>query len=249
MAPDSKTHDTRREGDPHLDQARLYGRRAGHRLKPHPQHLMETLLPKLEVPLSAAGGCDPSGLFPPPQSEQIWLEIGFGGGEHLVARAGQHPDIGFIGAEFFVNGIASCLVHLEEAGLSNVRLHTVDARLFLESLKSSVLDRIFLLYPDPWPKARHNKRRFISDWSLDEFARVLKPGGRLQVATDIPDYCRWTLAHIRRHGAFEWTAQGPDDWRTPPEGWPGTRYEAKALREGRTPVYLDFCLKNEGLKV
>lgn len=243
MATKKPATNTLREGDPRRDQARLYGRRAGHKLKPHQQHLMETFLPKIDIPLGAPGSCDPSELFSSPQSQKIWLEIGFGGGEHLVARAGQYPDVGFIGAEFFVNGIATCLVQLEESGLSNVRLHTVDARLFLESLKPGSIDRVFLLYPDPWPKTRHNKRRFITQWSLDELARILKPGGTLQVATDIPDYCRWTLDHIRRHGAFDWTAEGPGDWLTAPEGWPGTRYEAKALRAGRTPVYLDFRLK------
>lgn len=244
MATKQTPKSSKREGDPRRDRARLYGRRSGHKLKPHQQKLMNELLPKIDVPLAAAGSCDPATLFDKPQSDRIWLEIGFGGGEHLVARASQNPDIGFIGAEFFVNGIASCLVHLDETGLTNVRLHTVDARLFLESLKAQSIDRIFLLYPDPWPKARHNKRRFISDWSLDQLARVLKPGGSLQVATDIPDYCRWTLSHIRRHGAFQWQAEGPHDWRTAPEGWPGTRYEAKALREGRTPMYLNFTLKN-----
>lgn len=231
-------------GDPARDGARIYGRRRGHKLHSHQKQLMQELLPRLEIPLSERpGALDPKGLFEEPQREEIWLEIGFGGGEHLAEQAARNPHVGLIGSEFFVNGIASLLSQIEKQAINNIRLHTVDARRFLQSLAPKSLDRAFLLFPDPWPKSRHHKRRFVSDWSLDELARVLKPGAQFRVATDINDYCRWTLDHIRRHREFTWPPKGPEDWRIRPDDWPATRYEAKALREGRTPVYLTFRRK------
>jgi tRNA (guanine-N7-)-methyltransferase len=233
-----------RAGDPVQGMGRLYGRRHGHRLRSHQSDLMTNWLPELEIPLpETPRSLNPKTHFKDQAADQVWLEIGFGGGEHLAAQASAHGDIAFIGCEFYINGIASLLSQMEERALTNIRLHTVDARKFLASLRAQSIDKAFLLYPDPWPKSRHNKRRFVSDWSLDQLAEVLKPGGEFQVATDIPDYCRWTLDHIRRHAAFEWTATGPEDWRRPPVGWLGTRYEAKALREGRTPMYLSFRRK------
>jgi len=200
---------------------------------------MESLLPRLSVPDADPGTLDPATLYSSPR-EAFWLEIGFGGGEHLAARAEQMPEAGFVGAEPFLNGVAKLLAETDDRRLDNIRLCHGDARPLLESFRTASFDVICLLYPDPWPKKRHNKRRFVSDWSLGEFARLLKPGGELRIASDIPGYIAWTLAHMRRAEDFDWLAERPADWRTPYEGWPGTRYEAKAYREGRTPTYLRF---------
>jgi tRNA (guanine-N7-)-methyltransferase len=219
----------------------LYGRRQGHKLRGHQEHLMANLLPKLAVPVGAEakGNLQPLSLFAD-EIHQIWLEIGFGGGEHLVEQAVANPHVGLIGCEPFVNGVAKLLAEVEKKNLSNVRIHHDDARDVLETLADACLDRAFLLFPDPWHKKRHNKRRFVSQENLDQLARLLKDGAEFRVATDIKDYCRWTLREVRAHGAFEWQAEKADDWRIRPDDWPGTRYEAKAGREGRTSVYLTF---------
>jgi len=242
MAPSKNPIDTPlRTGDPSKGIGRLYGRRHGRKLRSHQAGLMANWLPALEVSLpDEVRTFDPRSSFDQTEGSQVWLEIGFGGGEHLAARAKANPHVCFIGSEFYVNGIAALLSQMEEQELTNIRLHTVDARKLLNALQPKSIDKAFLLYPDPWPKSRHNKRRFISDWSLDQLADVLKPGAEFHVATDIKDYCRWTLDHINRHDCFEWTARSSKDWRTPPREWPGTRYEAKAIREGRTPIYLTF---------
>lgn len=208
---------------------------------------METLLPRVSVPLDDEVPLDPAELFEP-GTKDIWLEIGFGGGEHLVFQAGQNRDTGLIGCEPFINGVAKLLAEIETQELSNVRVLSDDARFLLERLKPESLSRIFILYPDPWPKKRHNKRRFINPETLSGIARALRPGGQLRFASDIPDYVGWTLVRILRHnrerahgaGSLEWLADSPADWRKAPEDWPGTRYEEKAIREGRTPAYLDF---------
>ncbi len=219
----------------------LYGRRQGHKLRGHQEQLMQELLPKLAVPVAGAAGrsLDPRTLFPENISK-IWLEIGFGGGEHLAAQTAANPDTGLIGCEPFVNGVAKLLADIERQQLGNVRIHHDDARDVLERLSDASLDRAFLLFPDPWHKKRHNKRRFVSQENLTQLARLLKDGAEFRVATDIKDYCRWTLREIRLHGAFEWQAEKADDWRIRPDDWPATRYEAKAGREGRTSVYLTF---------
>ena len=217
---------------------RLYGRRRGHKLRSHQSQLVDELLPKLQVPLNRPGlsGLD---LFDA-DVEDIWLEVGFGAGEHLTAQVAQNPKIGMIGCEPFLNGMASLLSDIEERRLTRIRTHMGDARDLLDVLAPESIGRAFLLYPDPWPKKKHHKRRFVSQESLDQLMRVLKPGAFFKVATDIPDYCRWTLAHIRRHGGFDWLAEGPQDWRLPPPDWTRTRYEAKAVAAGRTPIYLTF---------
>jgi tRNA (guanine-N7-)-methyltransferase len=226
----------------------LYGRRTGHRLRPHAQGLLDTLLPHLRVPLdgadpldpdSAPAPLDPRGLFAPPP-RALWLEVGFGGGEHLAAQAEANPDVGIIGCEPFVNGVAKLLIEVEARNLANVRIHTDDARPLIEALPEASLERAFVLFPDPWPKARHHKRRFIQTATLDALARALVDGGELRVATDIMDYARWTLAHAALHSAYEWLARRPADWRVPPADWKPTRYEAKARAAGRPPVYLRF---------
>jgi tRNA (guanine-N7-)-methyltransferase len=170
----------------------------------------------------------------------VWLEIGFGGGEHLAAQARAHPDIGFIGCEPFVNGIAKLLAVIDREGLANIRVWDADATRLIAMLPPGSIARASLLYPDPWPKRRHRKRRFISDESLETLARVMAPGAHLRFATDIDDYAGWALARVQRSGAFAWTAERPDDWRQPWPDWPGTRYEAKAIKEGRRPAYLTF---------
>ncbi len=226
-----------RQSDMQKPRRLLYGRRQGHKLRAGQQHLVETLLPRLAIDLKTLG--DPRRLFDA-APDDIWLEIGFGGGEHLATQAAAHPNIGFLGCEPFVNGVAKLLVQIDRAGLDNIRLHQGDARDLLDALAPGSVGRVFLLFPDPWPKTRHHKRRFVSQETLDQLAQAVRPGGELRIATDIPDYCRWTLQHIRRHGAFEWLAKGPADWRQRPADWPETRYEQKAIRQGRIPVYLRF---------
>ena len=166
--------------------------------------------------------------------------MGFGGGEHMLAQAEAEPGVNLLGCEPFVNGVAMCVADLDRRGIDNVRIHPGDARDLMEVMPEGSADRAFLLYPDPWPKTRHHKRRFMNPEGLDLFARVLKPGAELRVATDIEDYVRHSLAVAAAHPAFEWTAERPADWRAPWEGWHRTRYEAKAVREGRTPHYLIF---------
>jgi tRNA (guanine-N7-)-methyltransferase len=169
----------------------------------------------------------------------VWLEVGFGGGEHMVHQAGLNPDIGLIGCEPYINGIAMLLGKLRRADLDNVAIHPGDVRDLFDVLPDASIGRAFLLYPDPWPKARHHRRRFVTPEHLVPLARVLKPGAIFRVATDIPDYVRQTLEQVPRHG-FDWLAEGPADWRAPWDDWLSTRYEQKALREGRVPHYLTF---------
>lgn len=172
-------------------------------------------------------------------AKPVWLEIGFGGGEHMVHQAAQNPGVGIIGAEPYINGVAMLLGKIRRAGVDNLAVHPGDARDLFDVLPEASIDRAFLLYPDPWPKARHHRRRFVTPEHLAPLARVLKPGAIFRVATDIEDYVRQTLEEVPRHG-FAWLAEGPADWRAPWDDWLSTRYEQKALREGRTPHYLTF---------
>ena len=178
-------------------------------------------------------------LFPVEVTE-VRLEIGCGAGEHLAANAESMPTTGFIGVEPFREGLGKTIAAIDECGCRNVRLFDDDAAILLDWLPAGALRAIDLPYPDPWPKRRHWKRRFVSDANLGRMARALRPGGLLRVATDIADYADWTLLHAMRHRAFEWTAAVADDWRSPWQGWPGTRYEAKAMKAGRRPTYLEF---------
>ncbi len=220
---------------------RLYGRRQDKPLKPRQARLMESLLPTMAAPDPAKGAIDPKKNFP--QADEIWLEVGFGGGEHLVWQAVHNPSIGLIGAEPFVNGVGKLLGLIDQQQLKNIRIHFGDARPLLEALVDRSLTRLFVLHPDPWPKKRHHKRRMISPWFFEAAARLMKPGGELRVASDIPDYAAWTLMHAQHTPEFDWTAERADDWRLRPEDWPQTRYEAKALKEGRSPTYLVFRRK------
>ncbi|MFQ5563574.1 MAG: tRNA (guanosine(46)-N7)-methyltransferase TrmB [Parvularculaceae bacterium] len=217
---------------------RLYGRRQDKPLKPRQARLMHTLLPKVALPNPTESAIEPAALFP--HTEDVWLEIGFGGGEHLAWQAEHNPRIGVVGAEPFINGVAKLLVQIEEKNLQNVRICHGDARPLLEALADASIGRLFVLHPDPWPKKRHFKRRLISPWFFAEAARVMKSGAELRIATDIPDYARWTLMHAQNAPDFEWIAERADDWRIRPPDWPQTRYEAKAVSEERAPVYLVF---------
>ena len=217
----------------------FFGRRKGHALRPRQTALFETLLPRLAIDTDSAAPSDLRTLFPV-EVDEIRLEIGFGGGEHVLAQAVLHPRAGFIGSDAFVNAIAKTLAGIEERKLANVRLHFGDAAHLIEWLPPAALARVDLLYPDPWPKRRHWKRRFVQDESLKEIARVLRPGGEFRFATDIADYAAWTLARVLRSRDLIWTAEKADDWRRPWPGFGGTRYEAKAMREGRTPAYFIF---------
>ncbi|MBY0420975.1 MAG: tRNA (guanine(46)-N(7))-methyltransferase TrmB, partial [Parvularculaceae bacterium] len=189
----------------------VYGRRQGKKLRAGHQKLMETLLPRIATPDPAAGPIDLAALFP--GRHEFHLEIGFGGGEHLAWQAARAPQAGFIGAEPFVNGVARLLAHVDEQGLDNVRVHFGDARPLIEALPAGAFSRLYVLHPDPWPKKRHYKRRMISPWFFGEAARLLAPGGELRVASDIPDYVRWTLMHAQSAPEFEWSAERAADWR------------------------------------
>lgn len=223
-------------GDP-LTLNRLYGRSSGHKLRKGQQELVDRLLPQLEVPED-----DPitaQRLFG--DDRPLHFEIGFGSGEHLAYRADLLPDHGFIGAEPFVNGVATALGHIRDQALRNVRLHMGDALEVLRRVPNGALTMLYLLHPDPWPKARHAKRRMVNDGPVQLFADKLKAGGELRIATDHPVYLEWTLMVMQRHaGAFEWLAETPKDFLEPVGGWIETRYGAKSKREGRRPYYLRY---------
>lgn len=218
---------------------RSYARRRGRRLSPRRQRLLDELLPRLRLDPSDPRLSAPSALFSGAPRE-VCLEIGFGGGEHLAWQAAHHPQAGFIGCEPFLNGVARLLAAVEEQGLANILVHDGDGLDVLEALGEGTIARIFVLFPDPWPKARHAKRRLVRPETMAEFARVLADGGELRLASDIGDYVHRMLVEARARPELEWTAEGPRDWRERPADWPGTRYEAKAKRQGRRPVYLVF---------
>jgi tRNA (guanine-N7-)-methyltransferase len=217
----------------------FFGRRKGHPLRPQQAALFESLLPRLALDLAAPAPADLATLFPS-VVDAVRLEIGFGGAEHLLAEARVQPRTGFIGCEPFVNAMAKALTAIEAQSIANIRLCFGDAIVLLDWLPEGALARIDLIYPDPWPKRRHWKRRFVQDQTVVKFARVLRRGGEFRFVTDIPDYAAWTLARVLRSPHFEWTAERADDWRLPWPGFSGTRYEAKAKREGRVPCYLIF---------
>jgi tRNA (guanine-N7-)-methyltransferase len=215
----------------------FFGRRQGHKLRPRQAGLLETLLPQLALDLSRPP--DLAGLFPAPP-DAVRLEIGFGGGEYLASEAERCPRVGFIGIEPFVNGMAKALSAISARKLANIRLHHGDATDVLAWLPSGTLATVDLAYPDPWPKRRHWKRRFVQDQSLKEIARVLRADGEFRFVTDIDDYAEWTLVRGLRSPDLVWTAERADDWRLPWPGFISTRYEAKAARQGRMPCYLVF---------
>ncbi len=214
---------------------RSFGRIRGRALKPRQADLITSLMPRLTIPLEAL---DLKRLVP--GARETWLEIGFGGGEHLAGQAARQPDVLLLGAEPFVNGLGSALRHIDEAGLNNVRLHGGDARDLLTALPDASLARVFILFPDPWPKARHQKRRLIQPAFAQGIARVLRPGGRLRIATDWADYADQCLRVIRATPSLFWTAERADDWRAPPSDHISTRYELKRLGDC-APIFLEFA--------
>lgn len=220
----------------------LYGRRRGRRLRPTRQRLVDELLPQLTVDPDRQPP-DPAAWFDRP-IDSLWLEVGFGAGEHLLAQALRHPKIGFIGCEPYINGVARMLAEMAGGARSerpdNIRIFPDDARLLIDRLPPRSVDRVFVLFPDPWPKTRHHRRRFVAPRQLDQLARVMSPGAELRLATDHMGYLRWMLFHCLGHAAFEWLARGPADWRARPPDWPATRYEEKAVACGETCVYLRF---------
>ncbi|MBV9046097.1 MAG: tRNA (guanosine(46)-N7)-methyltransferase TrmB [Alphaproteobacteria bacterium] len=212
----------------------VYGRRKGPALSAHQERLRETLLPTLALHLEA--GRDPRRYFA--NVDDVWLEVGYGGGEHLLWQAQQHPHIGLIGAEPYISGTAKLLSKLDQTPISNIRLYEDDARDIIEALPDASIGRAFILFPDPWPKTRHHKRRFVQMDTLDAFARILKPGAELRFASDDAGYLAYALERLMAHPAFCWTANGPSDWKTRTSDWPPTRYEAKELHGA--PVFLRF---------
>jgi tRNA (guanine-N7-)-methyltransferase len=225
----------------------LYGRRRGKKLRAGQESLLGTLLPRVALTLPAEpakidladlfGGGLPSG--------GVWLEVGFGAGEHLVWQAEHNPDVGLIGCEPFINGVAKCLAHIERTAVTNVRLFADDARLVMAALPAQSLDRVFVLFPDPWPKTRHHKRRFVQRATLDMLAGLMRPGAELRLATDDPSYLPWMVEQACSHPAFDWLAERPADWRGRPRDWPPTRYEQKMLA-GHKPVFLRLRRRQTG---
>jgi tRNA (guanine-N7-)-methyltransferase len=217
----------------------FYGRRRGRPLRSGQRERQTTLLPQLSFALPQNERLDPGSLFAGVPRE-IWLEIGFGGGEHLAEQAEQHPEIGFIGCEVFENGVVKLLGEVERRGLRNVRVHADDARPMLAALAPRSIGRVFILFPDPWPKTRHHRRRLVAPATLDRLAEVMIEGAELRLATDDPNYLSWMLEHVTDCSEFTWLARRPADWRERPADWPATRYEEKARKAGRAPTFLRF---------
>jgi tRNA (guanine-N7-)-methyltransferase len=223
-----------------LQQSRaFFGRRKGHKLRPRQAQLFDTLLPQLALDLSRAAPADLRTLFAVPVAD-VALEVGFGGGESLIAQAQAQPTTGFLGVEPFINGMAKALAAIEGGGLRNIRLHFDDAVNLIAWLPDASLIRIDLIHPDPWPKRRHWKRRFVQDEMIGRLARILRAGGEFRFVTDVADYAAWTLLRFLRSEQFEWAAQCADDWRKPWPGFVPTRYHVKAAREDRASCFLVF---------
>ncbi|MFZ4126158.1 MAG: tRNA (guanosine(46)-N7)-methyltransferase TrmB [Rickettsiales bacterium] len=232
-----------------------FGRNRGRSLRPYQQQLVDELLPQISVIPAKAGihaqmgdVSELIGIDPRLRGGDNWskfaLEIGFGGGEHLAAQAKHNPDTLYIGCEPYINGVAKLLTEIDQHKIKNIRLHTRDARELLEVLPEAIFDEIFVLFPDPWPKIRHNKRRLVNQQTLSMLARVHKKGGRLLVATDHVDYSAWILEHLLAHPDYEWTAKEKADWQTPPKDWTVTKYQRKTTEQGREPMFFECVRKN-----
>jgi len=219
----------------------FYGRRRGKTLSPRQRRLLRDVLPTVSFSVAdtTAGTLDPKTLFDF-KIEDAWLEIGFGKGEHLGLQARDNPGIGFIGCEPFINGVAGMVTAIHERGLKNIRIYPDDARHVLVALKPESIGRVFLLHPDPWPKARHAKRRFISGENLNALSRVMKPGAELRIGTDHATHMAWIMVEMQKRGDFTWTAESAGDWRRPPADWPETRYAAKARASSTRCAYFTF---------
>lgn len=216
----------------------FYGRRHGHKLRPGRQRLIDEQLPKFQLSLEQVGYlAKPGSLFEPPTND-TWLEVGFGAGEHLAGQAQAYPKVGFIGCEPFINGVATLLRAVEQSNIANIRIFDDDARLLLPALPENSIGRVFVLFSDPWPKKRHHRRRFLNRDSLDQLARLMKNGAELRFVSDHTGYIRWVLELIQGHPDFTWPVRRPRDWRELPDDWVMTRYEAKARRQGISCVYL-----------
>lgn len=246
-------NDSDASGPRHTGELRSFGRRRGRKISARQSGLIAGLLPQVAIDLAVPAVAPlSSSLFPvgvpvdaaarhsAPAITEVWLEIGFGGAEHLLWQAQANPGVGLIGCEPFEEGVVKALTGIEDGHLRNLRLHPDDARPLLRWLPAASIARAFVLFPDPWPKRKHVKRRLVNESLLAELARVMPPGAELRIATDIADYARTILIAIRAEGSFAWQASGPGDWRQRTPDWPATRYEAKALREGRVPAFLRF---------
>ena len=216
----------------------FYGRRKGYKLSPQRQKLLDTLLPELLIDLDQSIIIPPSSLFK--RSGEIWLEIGFGAGEHLAAQAEKYPDVNFIGCEPYVNGVAGLLSEIKKNSITNIRLYNNDSRFLLEKLAPASINRVFVLFSDPWPKKRHNRRRFINYENLSELSRVMKKNAELRFSSDDMNFVRWTLDMFYQHPRFKWVVVGPDDWKNRYLDAVPTRYEEKAIKRGKRCVYLTF---------
>ena len=226
-----------------MEHRNFYGRLKGKSLKPAQLRDLEDILPKLAIPYITRDenpNRDPLDVACMADGRPVWLEVGYGGGEHILHQAKQNPDVMFIGVEPYINGVAMLLGKIRREGVENIRLHHGDARDVMDVLPADCIDKAFLLYPDPWPKARHHRRRFVTPEHLDPLFSKLKPGAHLRIATDIPDYVRQAMEEVPKAG-FTWLAEGPTDWRDPWDDWISTRYEQKAFREGRGAHYLTFA--------
>ncbi len=221
---------------------KTFGRRGGRPLSGRQKRLMDEVLPKLQIPESEPGALDSRALFN--DAKEMWLEIGFGGGEHVSGQATANPEVGILASEVFFEGVAKLLGQIEDQALGNIRIWPEDGRELVTALTSASIDRAFILFPDPWPKARHQKRRLIQPDFLDDLARVLRPGGRLRFATDVRSYADEALERFLAHPAFQWTATRADDWRVAPGDHIETRYQMKKLGDIE-PVYFDFCVSAE----
>ncbi|MBT5185747.1 MAG: tRNA (guanosine(46)-N7)-methyltransferase TrmB [Kordiimonadaceae bacterium] len=222
--------------------SRVYGRRQGKSLRSASAIRLDQYFPKYSLSLDEDGGLDYENLFNH-KPKEIWLEIGFGKGEHLSAQAIANPNVGIIGCEPFLNGVSGLVDHMDRESLSNIRFYMDDARLLMDALPDGFLSRAFILFPDPWPKKRHHKRRIVSPGNLQVLSRLLKDNAELRIGTDHHDYCRWILARMMENPDFTWQDHGPDQWHKRAEDWPATRYEKKALEVGRKSTYMTFRRK------
>ncbi|MCF8473405.1 MAG: tRNA (guanosine(46)-N7)-methyltransferase TrmB [Emcibacter sp.] len=226
----------------HIKSSRVYGRRQGPALPIIRQDRLDKWLPQIGITLPPPDDSHliaPESYFSPPLKD-YWLEIGFGKGEHLAEQAKSNPNVGLFGCEPFINGVSRLVDFVDEQNLTNIRIYTDDARLLMDSFPDQSISKAFILFPDPWPKARHHKRRIVSEGNIIALSRILKDGAELRIATDHMEYCRWIMAHMLDNSDFIWQCEHPDDWRKKPDDWPTSRYEMKSLEQGRISSYMRF---------